>query len=125
LYDIRDRFDWRVPKESPLRRIRDYGVYARSIALIEAYGLFCIKESRGGCISDSLAGELKKRIEDRTAVVAVVVFGYVGLPLIAAFHPAGFHVIEENAISNICYLKHLGVEPSKLRETLFEGIKTS
>ncbi|MGE4618809.1 MAG: nucleotide sugar dehydrogenase [Planctomycetota bacterium] len=83
--------------------------------------MFGIKEGQGGCISDSIAGELKKRIEDRTAVVAVVGLGYVGLPLVAAFHQAGFHVIgfdtDEEKIRKIdrgeCYLKHLGVELSQ------------
>jgi UDP-N-acetyl-D-glucosamine dehydrogenase len=37
--------------------------------------------------------DLSARIADRSAVVAVIGLGYVGLPLAAAFHAAGFRVL--------------------------------
>lgn len=37
--------------------------------------------------------DLSARIADRTAVIAVIGLGYVGLPLAAAFHAAGFPVL--------------------------------
>src|SRR5579862_4451393 len=59
---------------------------------------------------------LISRIESRTAVVGVIGLGYVGLPLLAAFHRAGFPVIgfdiDPAKISALYrgenYLKHLG-----------------
>ena len=62
------------------------------------------------------AAELMAKIEARTAVVGVVGLGYVGLPLLAAFHGAGFPVIGfDNDPEKVAalgrgenYLKHLG-----------------
>jgi UDP-N-acetyl-D-glucosamine dehydrogenase len=59
---------------------------------------------------------LSEKIESQTAVVAVIGLGYVGLPLLAAFHGAGFPVMGlDNDPSKIealkrgeNYLKHLG-----------------
>ena len=39
------------------------------------------------------AAELKARLEDRTATIAVVGLGYVGLPLVRAMHDGGFSVV--------------------------------
>ena len=60
--------------------------------------------------------DLKTKIEQGTAVVGVVGLGYVGLPLLAAFHQAGFAVIgfdvDPRKIVALRagenYLKHLG-----------------
>ena len=60
--------------------------------------------------------KLQAKIEDRTAVVGVVGLGYVGLPLLSAFHKAGFPVIgfdvdpaKVRALHRgENYLKHLG-----------------
>ncbi len=38
-------------------------------------------------------GELQRKIEERTAVLAVIGLGYVGLPVAAMFAEAGFHVV--------------------------------
>jgi len=62
------------------------------------------------------AAELQRRIQTRTAVVAVVGLGYVGLPLLRAFFKAGFPVIGydidlqkvKTLQSGHSYLKHLG-----------------
>jgi UDP-N-acetyl-D-glucosamine dehydrogenase len=59
---------------------------------------------------------LSRRIADRSAIVGVVGLGYVGLPLLAAFHWAGFSVIgfdnDPNKITSLMagenYLRHLG-----------------
>ncbi len=59
---------------------------------------------------------LIEKIEKRTAVVGVIGLGYVGLPLLAAFHRAGMHVIgfdiDPMKIKLLHqgenYLKHLG-----------------
>jgi UDP-N-acetyl-D-glucosamine dehydrogenase len=59
---------------------------------------------------------LEEKIESRTAVVAVIGLGYVGLPLLSVFHSAGFPVIGlDNDPAKIDalmrgenYLKHLG-----------------
>ena len=41
----------------------------------------------------TLAQELKTKLENRTATIAVVGLGYVGLPLARAMHDAGFQVL--------------------------------
>ncbi|HEX8324160.1 MAG TPA: nucleotide sugar dehydrogenase [Tepidisphaeraceae bacterium] len=59
---------------------------------------------------------LLEKIEARSAVVGVIGLGYVGLPLMAAFHKAGFKVIgydiDPDKITLLkkgeSYLKHLG-----------------
>lgn len=64
----------------------------------------------------SLAQELKIKLENRTATIAVVGLGYVGLPLVRAMHDAGFTVIGfdrdnekvEFLNSGKTYLHHLG-----------------
>lgn len=70
---------------------------------------------------------LQKQIADRSAVVGVVGLGYVGLPLLNAFHRAGFPVIgfdvDPAKIAALKrgenYLKHLG--PSMVAEMLKAG----
>jgi UDP-N-acetyl-D-glucosamine dehydrogenase len=62
------------------------------------------------------ANELSERIESARAVIGVIGLGYVGLPLLAAFHRAGFPVlgfdVDREKISALRrgenYLKHLG-----------------
>ncbi len=62
------------------------------------------------------ASELRQRIDSCTATVGIAGLGYVGLPLLAAFHAAGFKVIgfDKNArqVERLNrgenYLKHLG-----------------
>ena len=64
------------------------------------------------------AAELEARIRARTATVAVVGLGYVGLPLLRAFFQAGFPVlgydIDAQKIAMLkrgeSYLKHLGTD---------------
>lgn len=59
---------------------------------------------------------LHQKITDRSAIVGVIGLGYVGLPLLAAFHRAGFAVIgfdvDPKKIESLRrgenYLKHLG-----------------
>ena len=61
---------------------------------------------------------LKSKIENNKAVVGVIGLGYVGLPLLAAFHRAGFPTlgfdVDPNKINALkkgeSYLKHLGPE---------------
>src|SRR5437867_541499 len=60
--------------------------------------------------------DLKGKIDSNSAVVGVIGLGYVGLPLLAAFHRAGFPTIgfdidpaKINALKGgQSYLKHLG-----------------
>ncbi len=60
--------------------------------------------------------DIRDKIENTTAVVGVVGLGYVGLPLLSAFHRAGFRVIgfdTDRGKINLLhkgqnYLKHLG-----------------
>ena len=62
------------------------------------------------------AAELQHKIEQRTAVIAVVGLGYVGLPLLRAFFQAGFPVlgfdVDDEKVQMLrrgeSYLKHLG-----------------
>jgi len=58
------------------------------------------------------------RINDKSAVVGVIGLGYVGLPLLATFHKAGFATlgfdVDPAKIADLSagrnYLKHLGEE---------------
>src|SRR4051795_3587943 len=60
--------------------------------------------------------DLAKKIENNSAVIGVIGLGYVGLPLMAAFHRAGLPVIgfdvDQSKIEALHrgenYLKHLG-----------------
>jgi UDP-N-acetyl-D-glucosamine dehydrogenase len=70
------------------------------------------------------AATLKARISDRRAVVGIIGLGYVGLPLMAAFHAAGFPVVGFDTDpakikllhAGTNYLKHLGTDlVSKMR----------
>ena len=62
--------------------------------------------------------KLSSKIEDRSAVIGVIGLGYVGLPLLKAFHDAGFSVlgfdIDPRKIKDIHqgenYLRHLGAD---------------
>jgi UDP-N-acetyl-D-glucosamine dehydrogenase len=62
--------------------------------------------------------DLKKKIEDGSAIVGVIGLGYVGLPLMRAFNAAGFRVIgfdvDQRKIDALHrgenYLKHLGAD---------------
>jgi len=70
---------------------------------------------------------LREKIDSGTAVVAVIGLGYVGLPLMAAFHAAGFGVLGlDNDPEKIAalsrgenYLRHLG--PDLVRNMLAQG----
>ena len=46
-----------------------------------------------GLEEDTMIEQLKKKIEDRSAVVGIIGLGYVGLPLGKSFHAAGFSVL--------------------------------
>ena len=65
------------------------------------------------------AGEvLRKRLENKTATIAVVGLGYVGLPLVRSVHDSGFRVIGYDAddakinqlIRGESYIRHVGNE---------------
>jgi UDP-N-acetyl-D-glucosamine dehydrogenase len=64
------------------------------------------------------ATELARRLDDRSATIAVVGLGYVGLPLARAMHRAGYRVlgfdVDIEKIRKLqrgeSYLKHLGDE---------------
>ncbi|MFQ5653890.1 MAG: NAD(P)-binding domain-containing protein, partial [Planctomycetota bacterium] len=68
------------------------------------------------------ARELRERLRQRTATVAVVGLGYVGLPLVRAIHDAGYRVIgfdsDADKITRLrrgeSYLKHLGEDLARL-----------
>jgi len=70
---------------------------------------------------------LPPKIEDGSAVVGVIGLGYVGLPLLHAFHAAGFRVlgfdVDPKKIQALRrgenYLKHLG--PEMVKEMLSAG----
>lgn len=69
-------------------------------------------------VEPSPAVRLEQKIRDRSATVAVVGLGYVGLPLLRAFYEAGFPVvgfdIDQHKIDLLrrgeSYLKHLGTD---------------
>src|SRR3954453_7567232 len=71
---------------------------------------------------------LKSKIDSSTAVVGVIGLGYVGLPLLAAFHRAGFPTlgfdIDPGKINALKkgenYLKHLGAD---MTQGLLKGAK--
>jgi UDP-N-acetyl-D-glucosamine dehydrogenase len=62
--------------------------------------------------------QLSTRIQSRACVVGIIGLGYVGLPLLKAFHSSGFRVIgfdlDDNKIERLKrgenYLKHLGAD---------------
>src|SRR5262245_26010741 len=64
----------------------------------------------------SSAATLHERLENRTATVAIVGLGYVGLPLVKAVHEAGFRVLGfdidpvkiEKLRRGETYIQHLG-----------------
>ena len=65
------------------------------------------------------AGEvLRKRLENKTATIAVVGLGYVGLPLVRSVHDSGFRVIgydaDDTKITRLrcgeSYIRHIGNE---------------
>lgn len=65
---------------------------------------------------NKLAQQFLERIENRSCVVAIVGLGYVGLPMVRAFHDAGFRVIgydtDQRKLDMLSrgetYLEHLG-----------------
>ena len=53
------------------------------------------------------AAELSRKLEDRSATIAVVGLGYVGLPLVRVMHTAGFHVLGfDTDVQKIRMLEH-------------------
>jgi UDP-N-acetyl-D-glucosamine dehydrogenase len=66
--------------------------------------------------SDNPARTLQERLESKTAVIAVVGLGYVGLPLVRALHESGYRVIgfdvDDAKVEQLgrgeTYLHHLG-----------------
>jgi UDP-N-acetyl-D-glucosamine dehydrogenase len=66
--------------------------------------------------SSGLAAALRERLEQKTAVIGIVGLGYVGLPLVRAFHDAGLAVIgydidpaKIDALrAGRSYIRHLG-----------------
>ena len=71
-----------------------------------------------GTHATDTAKQLAEKIERRSATVAVIGLGYVGLPLLAAFHRGGMRVlgfdVDPRKIEMLrrgeTYLKHLGAE---------------
>ena len=67
------------------------------------------------------ARELREKIDERRATVAVVGLGYVGLPLVETMHAAGFRVVgydrDGDKIRKLRagenYLRHLGEEMTR------------
>jgi UDP-N-acetyl-D-glucosamine dehydrogenase len=72
------------------------------------------------------AAHLRRQLENRAAVIAVVGLGYVGLPLVRALHDAGFPVLGydidpakvEALKAGRSYIRHLG-------ESFFRGLAGS
>jgi UDP-N-acetyl-D-glucosamine dehydrogenase len=70
---------------------------------------------------------LQQKIDNNSAVIGVIGLGYVGLPLLHAFHAAGFKVIgfdvDQRKIESLSkgenYLKHLG--PEMVRDMVKTG----
>ena len=66
--------------------------------------------------ADETARQLEAALRARTALVAVVGLGYVGLPLVRALHDAGYRVlgydVDREKVAMLhrgeCYLRHLG-----------------
>ena len=62
------------------------------------------------------AATLRKRLQQKTATIAVVGLGYVGLPLVRVIHDSGFRVLGYDADdvkirkleSGETYIRHLG-----------------
>lgn len=79
------------------------------------------------CISRTHAGELEKKIGDRTAQVGIVGLGYVGLPLAVEFAKAGFCVtgidlsLEKVASANAGESYVLDVASAAVRELVERG----
>ena len=76
-------------------------------------------DSGQGCSTENEATRrLRAALQDRSALVAVVGLGYVGLPLVRALHDAGFPVlgydVDQEKIAMLrrgeCYLRHLGAD---------------
>jgi len=73
------------------------------------------------------SGELRGKIEDRSATVGVIGLGYVGLPLAIAFADRGYRVlgfdVDPTKVDRIgrgeCYIQHLGADA--LREVVTPG----
>ncbi len=74
------------------------------------------KKTSQAAFLDSPAQQLRRRIEARSATVAVVGLGYVGLPLVRVIHDAGFRAlgydIDETKIEKLrrgeSYIHHIG-----------------
>lgn len=74
---------------------------------------------------------LQQKIDNSSAVIGVIGLGYVGLPLLAAFHRAGFPVVgfdvDQKKIDALKrgenYLKHLGPEMVREMQTSPEASK--
>jgi UDP-N-acetyl-D-glucosamine dehydrogenase len=66
--------------------------------------------------ASSPAAQLRRRLDDKTATIAVVGLGYVGLPLVRAVHDVGYRVIGYDADATKIdklkrgetYIHHLG-----------------
>src|SRR5436190_20365249 len=86
-----------------------------------------MSSSRSSRNITAMSFALPPKIEDGSAVVGVIGLGYVGLPLLHAFHNAGFRVIgfdvDPKKIDALRrgenYLKHLG--PGMVKEMNSRG----
>lgn len=75
-------------------------------------------EPLDGVVLQGVAADLARRFDERTATIAIVGMGYVGLPMTRAMHDAGYRVIGfdidlrkiESLLKGEAYLKHLGQE---------------